>query len=116
MRIGELAQATGVSCDTLRFYEKRGLIRALRSANGYRRYAPETAQLVAYVRMAQGLGFSLAEIGDNLPALWESPAPDGAIARLLADKVSVIDARIADLQALRQGLLERIRMSCPLAP
>jgi DNA-binding transcriptional MerR regulator len=115
MRIGELAQATGVSCDTLRFYEKRGLIRALRGANGYRRYAPETAQLVGYVRMAQGLGFSLAEIGENLPALWDNPAPEQAIARLLADKVAVIDERIAQLQALRTGLLERIALSCPLS-
>lgn len=114
MKIGQLADATGVSCDTLRFYEKRGLIRAARGGNGYRQYAPETAQLVGYIRIAQKLGFSLAEIGENLPALWEAEKPDHAIARLLAEKVEAIDLRIAELQALKTGLLERIRLVCPL--
>ncbi|MBQ5940356.1 MerR family transcriptional regulator [Massilia sp. AB1] len=115
MKIGELAGATGVSCDTLRFYEKRGLIRAGRGGNGYRQYAPETAQLVGYIRMAQKLGFSLAEIGENLPALWEADKPDQAVARLLEEKVVAIDLRIAELQALKTGLLERLRLVCPLA-
>lgn len=69
MRIGNLAQAAGVSCDTLRFYEKQGLIRSTRAGNGYRLYAPETAQLVTYIRTAQKLGFSLAEIGKSMPAI-----------------------------------------------
>lgn len=115
MKIGELALASAVSCDALRFYEKRGLIRATRGANGYRRYAPETVQLVGYIRMAQRLGFSLAEIGANLPDLWAAPEPDAAIAQLLMDKVVTIDARIAELQALRQGLLEQATLRCPLA-
>jgi DNA-binding transcriptional MerR regulator len=115
MRIGSLASATGVSCDTLRFYEKRGLIRATRSENGYRLYAPETAQLVGYIRIAQKLGFSLAEIGESLPALWRADEPDQAVAQLLADKVSAIDMRIKELQGLKRDLLTRIAQICPLA-
>jgi DNA-binding transcriptional MerR regulator len=115
MRIGSLASATGVSCDTLRFYEKRGLIRATRSENGYRLYAPETAQLVGYIRIAQKLGFSLAEIGESLPALWSADEPDQAVAQLLADKVSAIDMRIKELQGLKRDLLTRIAQICPLA-
>lgn len=52
MQIGTLASETGLSRDTLRFYEDRGLIRSTRSVNGYRTYTPETVQLVGYIRTA----------------------------------------------------------------
>ena len=61
MRIGELATATGLSRDTLRFYEKRGLLRAQRGSNGYRDYPAESVQWLGYLRLAQSLGFTLAE-------------------------------------------------------
>ena len=115
MRIGTLAEAAGVSCDTLRFYEKQGLIRSSRAENGYRQYAPETAQLVIYIRTAQKLGFSLGEIGKSLPAIWSAPDPDAAVAELLAEKVKVIDERISELQILKQDLLVRVRQQCPLS-
>lgn len=116
MKIGELAQATGISRDALRFYEQRGLLRARRGENGYRRYAPETVQLVGYIRLAQKLGFSLAEIGENLPALWDAPAPEAALGQLLRDKVNTIDTRIAELHLLRAGLVAQMDALCPLAP
>jgi MerR family copper efflux transcriptional regulator len=115
MNIGAIARAAGVSCDTLRFYEKRGLIRSTRAANGYRRYGPETAQLVVYIRTAQKLGFSLADIGANMAAVADAPDPDAAVAALLASKVAVIDARIAELQLLKNELLARVQQQCPLA-
>lgn len=115
MRIGHLAAATGVSCDTLRFYEKRGLIRAARGSNGYRRYAQETVQLVGYIRTAQRLGFSLTEIGESLPALWNAAHPDAAVAQLLTEKVEAIEVRIAELEGLKKELLERAAQLCPLA-
>jgi MerR family copper efflux transcriptional regulator len=115
MNIGAVARAAGVSSDTLRFYEKLGLIRSTRAANGYRRYAPETAGLVAYIRTAQKLGFNLAEIGANMPAVWNAPDPDAVLTELLASKVQVIDERIADLQRLKEELLTRMRQQCPLS-
>lgn len=115
MRIGSIARAAGVSCDTLRFYEKQGLIRSERTENGYRRYTPETTQLVTYIRTAQKLGFSLAEIGKSMPAIWSAPDPDAAVAELLAEKVRVIDQRIAELQSLKKELLKRVRQQCPLS-
>ena len=115
MKIGQLATASGVSRDTLRYYEKLGLIRAVRGENDYRSYAPETAQLVAYIRTAQSLGFSLAEIGTSLPALWGAEEPDQAVAQLLIEKVSAIEQRISALQSLRHDLLERIGQICPLS-
>jgi MerR family copper efflux transcriptional regulator len=114
MRIGILASETGLSRDTLRFYEQRGLIRATRSANSYRTYAPETVQLIGYIRTAQRLGFSLGEIGESLPALWNSAMPDKDIAALLLEKVTVIDRKIEELTGLKKELLERLAQTCPL--
>jgi DNA-binding transcriptional MerR regulator len=115
MQIGSLAATTGVSRDTLRFYEKLGLIQAQRTDNSYRSYAPETVQLVGYIRTAQKLGFTLAEIGESLPALWGSSQPDQAVALLLQDKLNAIDARIDALHSLRRELSERMVQICPLA-
>ena len=104
MRIGDIAQATGISRDTLRFYEKRGLLTARRSGNGYRDYAPEVVQWLTYLRTAQSLGFTLAEIEADLPLL---AAPDGAseaIRAALRTKLAEIDRRIDGLAALRAEL------------
>jgi len=115
MLIGELALASGLSREALRFYEKQGLIGATRSANGYRAYAPETLMLVSYIRTAQQLGFSLAEIGHRLPELWRQSEPSLAIAQVLQEKLLEIDQRIAALKALREDLADRLASACPLA-
>jgi DNA-binding transcriptional MerR regulator len=115
VRIGNLAEASGLSRDTLRFYEERGLIRSARGSNGYRIYRPETLQLLGYIRSAQKLGFSLNEIGASLPALWDAPEPDRAVAALLRDKAAIIDQKIAELVLLKQDLLQRAAAACPLA-
>ena len=114
MLIGELATASGLSREALRFYEQQGLIRARRLDNGYRDYPPEVVTLVQYIRTAQQLGFTLAEIGDRLPAIWDAAEPGPALAQVLAAKLQEIDDRIAALQALRQTLAERVATDCPL--
>lgn len=114
MRIGQLAQVCGVSRDTLRFYEERGLIQSRRLANGYRDYPDDIAQLVHFIRDAQRLGFSLAEIGSNVEQLWHSTDPDQAIETLLRDKLTLIEQRLEELQHLRAALLHRLTLVCPL--
>lgn len=109
MRIGALATATGLSRDTLRFYEQRGLIRATRSDNGYRAYAPGTVELLGYIRSAQQLGFSLAEITENLPALWHCTGPSKEIAGLLAAKLVNVEGQIRRLQQLRRELRQQLQ-------
>lgn len=116
MRIGELAHATSVSRDTLRFYEQRGLIAANRSANGYRHYPVEMVQLVLFIKTAQRLGFSLSEIGSSVAELWKAAAPDLAVAQLLRDKLSLIETRIVELSELRLELQQRLGQRCPLSP
>ena len=114
MRIGQLAQACDVSRDTLRFYEERGLIRAERTANGYRDYPQETVQLVLFIRTAQRLGFSLGEIGQSVAQLWGASDPDAAVAQLLEDKLALVEARIEELGQLRHELQRRLLQTCPL--
>ena len=74
MQIGTLSALTGLSRDSLRFYEKRGLLQARRAANGYRDYPEEAVQWLGYVRTAQQLGFTLAEIAAD-PAVPITRAP-----------------------------------------
>jgi MerR family copper efflux transcriptional regulator len=115
MRIGQLAAATGVSRDTLRFYEDQGLIRSRRLDNGYRDYPDEVQALVSYIKTAQKLGFTLAEVGNKLPAVWNVAEPGPAITQLLAEKLQEIDERIEGLRALREQLAARLALTCPLA-
>lgn len=115
MLIGELATAADISRDTLRFYEQQGLIRARRLDNGYRDYPEEVLMLVNYIKKAQQLGFTLTEIGLNLPGIWEAADPGPAIATVLSEKLKEIDARIEALRQLREQLATRITLVCPLA-
>lgn len=119
MQIGELAAATGLSRDTLHFYEKRGLLRARRAGNGYRDYPPEAADWLRYLRTAQQLGFTLAEIEADMPLLASSDSPATAVQlrAALARKLGEIDARIAGLLQLRGELAQRLgpdMAACPL--
>lgn len=114
MLIGELAAASGLSREALRFYEQQGLIRSRRLDNGYRVYPSEVVMLVHYIRTAQQLGFTLAEIGHSVPTIWEAPDPGPAIAQVLREKLVEIDARIAALQGLREQLEQRLALDCPL--
>ena len=115
MQIGELAELSGLSRDALRFYEKRGLIQAHRRPNGYRHYPPETLFVLDYVRMAQRLGFSLAEIESELPLLARGGLSSERAAAILREKISMIDARIGELGKLRTALAERLESACPLS-
>lgn len=116
MLIGELAAAAGLTREALRFYERQGLIRSRRLDNGYRDYPAETLILVNYIRTAQQLGFTLADIGHKLPELWDAEEPGPAIALVLREKLQEIDARIAALQRLREALAQRVTQDCPLNP
>jgi DNA-binding transcriptional MerR regulator len=114
MRIGELAARVGLTRDALRFYEQVGILTSERRANGYREYPPEAVPWLEYVRTAQTLGFSLAEIADHGEELSEVPDQAEALSALFADKVRVIDTRMAELSALRAELTARAGTECPL--
>lgn len=122
MQIGTLSARTGLSRDSLRFYEKRGLLQARRAANGYRDYPEEAVQWLGYVRTAQQLGFTLAEIAADLPLLAQGDDAGPALRATLARKLADVDARITALKGLRTELAARLAdtppagASCPLRP
>ncbi|WP_339134037.1 MerR family transcriptional regulator [Streptomyces sp. f51] len=116
MRIGELAAQTGMSRDTIRFYEKVGLVTGRRLANGYRDFPPETVAWLAYVRTAQALGFTLAEIARTGETLREAPDSAEALSALFEEKLRIVETRIAELATLRTDLVTRIGTGCPLRP
>ena len=114
MRIGELAAQAGTTTDTIRFYEKIGLLSSRRLPNGYRDFPPATAQWLHYISTAQRLGFSLAEIARNGERLRDAPDTAQALSTLFREKINVIDARLADLAAMRDELAARVDAGCPL--
>lgn len=119
MRIGQLAEATGLSRDALRFYERRGLLVSQRASNGYRTYPAEAAQWLRYVRTAQSLGFTLAEIEADLPLVADGAAPPEALRDALRRKLDDITRRVDGLCALRDELARRLdetMAACPLRP
>jgi len=113
MSIGRLAKATGATIDTIRFYEKAGLLpKPARTAAGYRRYSRDDELRLAFVARARSLGFSLDEIGEILQL---SDAPAGGVARVRAvakKKLALVEARLAELQKLRTALRTLVS-ACP---
>lgn len=114
MQIGELAKVSGVSRDSLRFYEKCGLIRPLRGSNGYRNYPEETTLIISYIRTAQRLGFTLAEIATELPSDENGELTQQRLTEILRGKLVAIDARIVEMKGLRTRLAEMIDNVCPV--
>lgn len=105
MRIGELAKSAGVAVDTVRYYERLGLLpEPRRIPSGYRDYAESDTNRLKFIRNAKGLGFTLDEIHELLGML-SSDAGDRAVVRRLAqDRLDRIDAQLAQLQAVRESL------------
>jgi DNA-binding transcriptional MerR regulator len=123
LRIGDLAAAAGVSVDALRYYERRGLIRPTsRRASGYREYPPDAVGLVRFIKRAQALGFTLAEVDELVRIRGASRRTDAALeAREVAmAKIRDIDERLRQLGALRSALAELVtaceRTCGPIGP
>ncbi|MEO9864645.1 MAG: MerR family transcriptional regulator [Yoonia sp.] len=114
MRIGELADSLGITTDTIRFYEKRGLIAADRRANGYRDFSPATVQLLKMIRLAQQLGFTLREIADLTSALQDAQMSADDVGGLLQAKITELEAKAANILSLRDILQTRLNDVCPL--
>lgn len=102
---GELAKAAGVSTDTLRHYERKGVLpRPRRGANGYRQYPPEALARVLLVRRALAFGFTLDELARVLSARDRGGAPCREVRALAAEKLAEVEERLAQLNELRGEL------------
>lgn len=108
MRIGELAQRSGVSTKTIRYYEEIGLVPPPpRLGSGYRNYEPATLDRLAFIRAAQAVGLSLGEIRGIVALRDEGQTPCGHVLDLLRTRSAELGRRIAELRALR-GELNRL--------
>ena len=112
LRSGEVAEQAGVNIQTLRYYERRGLLaEPIRSIGGHRLYPPDTVALLTVIKAAQRLGFTLDEVADLLAAgRRRHPTPD--LRQRAIDKIAEVDAKIADLTAIRTALNDVVDARC----
>ena len=123
IRIGELALRTGCSIETIRYYERIGLVpHPARSAGRYRLYETEDVRRLAFVRRARELGFSLDEVGTLLAlSANHSDSTCSEVRELAGRHLADIRVKIADLRAMQRALTEAVRRcdagqlpGCPL--
>lgn len=114
MRISDLAKAGGVGVETVRFYQRKGLLAAPRTgasdgASGGRHYGPDDARRLLFVRKAQAAGFTLAQIGELIDL---DRADDRPRARAMASaRIAALDGEIARLEDARRSL-EKLARDC----
>ena len=116
LRVGQVAAAAGVHLETLRYYERRGLLaRPERSPGGHRLYPPQVVTQLRVIKTAQRLGFTLGEVADLLEVGTHHHGvrrrPAGLQARA-ADKLAEVEQRIADLTVIRDTLQRALDAGC----
>jgi len=114
MRIGELAARAGVNVETLRYYERRGLLaEPVRGPSGHRVYDEDTVRFVRAIKEAQSLGFTLAEIEEYLRAARRPDRDASEALRVrLAAKIDEVDAKLAGLRRVREDLARVVGCAC----
>jgi MerR family mercuric resistance operon transcriptional regulator len=112
MRSGELARAGGVNVETLRYYERRGLLaQPPRLGSGYREYPPEALNRLRLVKQAQALGLTLGEIAELLTLRPHAEVTCGDLEARIRSKIAELDGKLTALTSLR-GSLERLLCEC----
>jgi MerR family copper efflux transcriptional regulator len=108
LRIGALAKRSGLRVETIRFYEKEGLLEPpRRTQSGYRQYSEEDALRLAFVRRAKDLGFPLVEIRDLL-ALSKAKGKRRDVKRVAQHRLDQVEDKIADLERMRDALRDLV--------
>src|SRR3954451_17023987 len=105
LRTGELAKRAGVNVETLRFYEREGLMpEPPRRGSGYREYPAESVQRIRFIKRAQELGFSLREVRELLALRVERGTTCADVRLKAQEKAREIRQKIADLKAIQRAL------------
>ncbi len=103
LSIGQLAEAAGVHVETIRYYERRGLLpEPPRTAGGYRQYGPDDLWRLEFVRRAKTLGFTLTEVGELLEE--DTRRDVGSVRAIVLRKLEAIEARQRELAGVRSRL------------
>lgn len=110
LTIGEVARQAGVGVETVRFYERQGLLEEPeRRASGYRQYDVEAVAVLRFIRRAKELGFTLREIKGLLALRLDASATRAEVRQQAKVKVTDIEAKIADLQRMRDVLVKLVK-------
>lgn len=104
LRIGDLAKATGISADTLRHYERKGVLTSRRLSNGYRVYPEDAVARIQAIRKALAIGFTLDELSVVFKVFDQGGAPCQQVRSIAADKLAEIENHLRDITALRNDL------------
>ena len=113
LTIGRIAHSAGVAIDTIRFYEREGLLPApRRRPSGYREYDQAAVSRLRFIRKAKDLGFTLDEIRELLALSADRHGGVEGVRERAAARLLAIDERIAELQRVRDGLSELVD-ACP---
>ena len=105
LTIGELARAAGVAASTVRFYERRRLLRpSARSLSNYRLYTREDLERLRFIRAAQAVGFTLADVQALL-----RPAPCARVQTLIEDRLGEVARRLSELRRVQRVLARSLR-------
>jgi MerR family copper efflux transcriptional regulator len=113
MTIGAVAKRVGVAIDTIRYYEREGLLpEPERRASGYRSYREGAVSQLRFIRRAKGLGFTLEEIRELLALSADRQRGVKAVKRRAEERLAALDLRIVELQRVRDGLAQLVEF-CP---
>lgn len=114
MRIGKASREAGVNVQTLRYYERRGLLpKTSRLASGYREYDSATVALVRFIKNAQELGFTLNEIGELIELRGNRSHSNEDVRQLATRKIEEMDRRIRQLTQMKTELAELVERCGP---
>lgn len=113
LRSGQVADAVGVNVETLRYYERRGIIAEPdRSLGGHRLYPKETVTTLRVIKAAQNLGFTLDEVAELLEAGRHHHGPGAGLQSRTEAKLAEVDQKIADLHVIRDSLIAARDAGC----
>ncbi len=107
MKIGEVARAAGVNVQTVRYYERRGLLEEPpRTDAGYRSYEPQVVERIRFIQRAQNLGFTLSEIEELLDLRVEDPHQCSAVEARTGRKLEEVQRKIGELRRMEEVLYD----------
>ena len=117
LRTGELAKQAGVNVETLRFYEREGLLaEPPRRASGYREYPTDTVQRIRFIQRAKELGFTLREIKGLLEFRVDPGTTCAEVKEQAAEKVAAVKQKISDLKKIERALNKLMNTCRDTAP
>lgn len=111
LTIGKLAELAGVGVETIRFYQRKELLREPKPVSGFRTYAEEDAQRIVFIKKAQDLGFTLSEVKELLELNTKPRMTCGSVKVKTTKKIAEIDEKIANLERMRASL-EKLARAC----